>query len=91
MKQFSELGLAEPILRAVSGEGYTNPTPIQAEVIPALLGGQDLIGIAQTGTGKTAAYVLPLLNTILADKRRAAPKSCKALILVPTRELAKQV
>ena len=91
LKQFSELGLAEPILRAVSGEGYTHPTPIQAEVIPTLLGGQDLIGIAQTGTGKTAAYVLPLLNAILADKRRAAPKSCKALILVPTRELAKQV
>lgn len=91
MKQFSELGLAEPILRAVSGEGYTNPTPIQAEVIPTLLGGQDLIGIAQTGTGKTAAYVLPLLNSILANKGRADRKTCKALILVPTRELAKQV
>jgi ATP-dependent RNA helicase RhlE len=91
LKQFSELGLAEPILRAVSGEGYTNPTPIQAEVIPAMLDGRDLIGIAQTGTGKTAAFVLPLLNAVLADKRRAEPKTCKALILVPTRELAKQV
>jgi ATP-dependent RNA helicase RhlE len=91
LKQFSELGLAEPILRAVSGEGYTNPTPIQAEVIPAMLAGHDLIGIAQTGTGKTAAFVLPLLNAILADKRRADAKSCKAVILVPTRELAKQV
>ena len=91
LKQFSELGLAEPILRAVSGEGYTNPTPIQAEVIPAMLDGRDLIGIAQTGTGKTAAFVLPLLNAVLTDNRRADPKTCKALILVPTRELAKQV
>lgn len=91
MKQFSELGLAEPILRAVSGEGYTNPTPIQSEVIPAMLAGRDLIGIAQTGTGKTAAFVLPLLNAILTDKRRADAKSCKAIILVPTRELAQQV
>jgi ATP-dependent RNA helicase RhlE len=91
LKQFSELGLAEPILRAVSGEGYTNPTPIQAEVIPAMLDGRDLIGIAQTGTGKTAAFVLPLLNAVHTDNRRAAPKTCKALILVPTRELAKQV
>ena len=91
LKQFSDLGLAEPILRAVSGEGYTNPTPIQAEVVPAMLAGHDLIGIAQTGTGKTAAFVLPLLNAVLADKRRADPKTCKALILVPTRELAKQV
>ena len=91
MKQFSELGLAEPILRAVSGEGYINPTPIQAEVIPAMLDGRDLIGIAQTGTGKTAAFVLPLLNAVHTDNRRAEPKTCKALILVPTRELAKQV
>ncbi len=91
LKQFSELGLAEPILRAVSGEGYTNPTPIQAEVIPTMLDGRDLIGIAQTGTGKTAAFVLPLLNAILTNKRRADAKSCKALILVPTRELATQV
>ncbi|MEX0956264.1 MAG: DEAD/DEAH box helicase [Rhizobiaceae bacterium] len=91
MKQFSELGLAEPILRAVSGEGYTTPTPIQAEVIPAMLDGRDLIGIAQTGTGKTAAFVLPLLNAVHTDNRRAEPKTCKALILVPTRELAKQV
>ncbi|MBO6716336.1 MAG: DEAD/DEAH box helicase [Rhizobiaceae bacterium] len=91
LKQFSELGLAEPILRAVSGEGYTNPTPIQAEVVPAMLAGHDIVGIAQTGTGKTAAFVLPLLNAVLTDKRRADPKTCKALILVPTRELAKQV
>lgn len=91
MKHFNELGLAEPILRAVSGEGYTQPTPIQAQVIPLMLSGSDIVGIAQTGTGKTAAFVLPLLNRIQAQSQRPANKTCSALILAPTRELASQI
>ncbi|HOV04301.1 MAG TPA: DEAD/DEAH box helicase, partial [Kaistiaceae bacterium] len=90
MKQFSDLGLAETLLRAVSAEGYTHPTPIQAEVIPAMLAGNDILGIAQTGTGKTAAFVLPLLNR-LAACTRPQPRGCGALILAPTRELAAQI
>ncbi|MEP1441486.1 MAG: DEAD/DEAH box helicase [Hyphomicrobiales bacterium] len=91
MITFNELGLAEPILRAVSDEGYDKPTPIQAKAIPALLKGQDIIGIAQTGTGKTASFVLPLLHDIVEQKRKRAPKMCSALILSPTRELASQI
>lgn len=91
MKQFSELGLAEPILRAVLAEGYTIPTPIQSDVIPAMLAGRDIVGIAQTGTGKTAAFVLPLLHRIAAQTKRPEPKCAGALILAPTRELAAQI
>ena len=91
MKQFTDLGLAEPILRAVSAEGYSAPTPIQAELIPAMLAKRDCLGIAQTGTGKTAAFVLPLLHAIGEDRTRPWPKTCRALILVPTRELAQQI
>lgn len=93
MKQFSDLGLAEPILRAIAAEGYTQPTPIQAQVIPAMAAGRDIVGIAQTGTGKTASFVLPLLNRLAqtSGKARPAPRHCHALILVPTRELAAQV
>ena len=91
MTQFSDLGLAEPILRALTDEGYDSPTPIQAEAVPALLAGRDVLGIAQTGTGKTAAFVLPILNSILADDKRPAPKTCRALILSPTRELSAQI
>lgn len=89
--KFSDLGLPEAILRAVSSEGYTNPTPIQAQVIPAMIKGRDIIGIAQTGTGKTASFVLPLLQKIHAANRKPAPKSCTTLILAPTRELAAQI
>ncbi len=95
MKSFADLGLAESIVRAVAAEGYTHPTPIQAGVIPAMIAGQDVLGIAQTGTGKTAAFVLPLLHKLGADNpNRMAPrmpKSCRALILAPTRELAGQI
>lgn len=91
MKQFSDLGLAECLLRAVSAEGYTNPTPIQAEVIPAMLAERDVLGIAQTGTGKTASFVLPLLDKISRGQSIPLHKSCSTLILVPTRELAGQV
>jgi ATP-dependent RNA helicase RhlE len=87
---FSELGLAETLLRALEREGYTTPTPIQAQAIPHLLEGRDLLGIAQTGTGKTAAFALPILQR-LAEGRRAPPKHCRALILAPTRELAAQI
>ncbi len=88
---FTDLGLAEVILRAVAEEGYTTPTPIQQNVIPAVMDGHDVLGIAQTGTGKTAAFVLPLLNALLKNNERPAERTCKALILAPTRELANQI
>lgn len=92
MKQFSALGLAEPLLRALAAEGYTTPTPIQARAIPPLLAGDDVLGIAQTGTGKTAAFVLPLLHRLAGGRqRRPAARGCGALILTPTRELANQI
>lgn len=91
MKKFDDLGLSAPIQKAVAAEGYTNPTPIQEKAIPTLLSGKDLIGIAQTGTGKTASFVLPLLNQIAEARHKRAPKSCRALILSPTRELAAQI
>lgn len=91
MTTFNDLGLAEPILKAVSAEGYTNPTPIQKQAIPVLMQGQDIIGIAQTGTGKTASFVLPLLHNITRQKRRPKSRMCSALILSPTRELASQI
>jgi ATP-dependent RNA helicase RhlE len=88
---FSELGLAEPILRALKAEGYENPTPIQAQAIPALLANKDLLGIAQTGTGKTAAFSLPILNALAANRQPVVPKSPRVLVLAPTRELAVQI
>lgn len=91
MIQFSDLGLATPLLQALATEGYTTPTPIQAQSIPHLLAGRDLLGIAQTGTGKTAAFALPILHRLAADRRRAAPGTCRALVLAPTRELASQI
>ncbi|KAF0210244.1 MAG: DEAD/DEAH box [Methylocystaceae bacterium] len=88
---FSDLGLNEILLRALEREGYTTPTPVQSQAIPALLQGRDLLGVAQTGTGKTAAFALPILHRLLADKRRPAPNTARALILAPTRELAAQI
>jgi len=85
---FSELGLDEAVLRAVEEKGYTRPTPIQAEAIPQLLEGKDLVGGSQTGTGKTAALCLPLLTRLKAHDDKVWPR---ALILEPTRELANQV
>ncbi len=91
---FSSLGLAEEIVRAVTECGYTTPTPIQAQAIPAVLAGGDLLGGAQTGTGKTAGFTLPILHR-LSDKSVKGPSSgrprVRALILTPTRELAAQV
>lgn len=91
MNKFNELGLAESLLRAVADEGYTTPTPIQAEVIPAMLAGNDVLGIAQTGTGKTASFVLPALHQLAKSDGKTAPKNCRVLIMTPTRELAAQI
>jgi ATP-dependent RNA helicase RhlE len=88
---FSELGLDQRLLKALDAEGYTTPTPIQAQAIPALLTGRDLVGIAQTGTGKTAAFALPILQRLAANPRPAPRKGCRALVLSPTRELATQI
>jgi ATP-dependent RNA helicase RhlE len=88
---FAELGLAEPLLRALNAAEYVNPTPIQAQSIPVLLEGRDLLGLAETGTGKTAAFVLPLLHKLAAEGVRPLPGSPRALILAPTRELAIQI
>jgi ATP-dependent RNA helicase RhlE len=91
LTKFSELGLAAPILKALENEGYDTPTAIQAQAIPAALAGRDVLGIAQTGTGKTAAFALPILHRLAADRRPALRKGCRALILSPTRELATQI
>lgn len=88
---FADLGLAEPLLRALDAAGYTVPTPIQARTIPALLQGRDVLGIAQTGTGKTAAFALPILQHLSAFRERPQPKHPRALVLAPTRELAVQI
>jgi ATP-dependent RNA helicase RhlE len=88
---FEGLGLASPILKALTTEGYTTPTPIQMQAIPHVMQGRDVQGIAQTGTGKTAAFALPILHRLLADKRPAKPRSCRVLVLSPTRELASQI
>ncbi len=91
LTQFTDLGLAEPLLRSIKDEGYTDPTPIQAAVIPKVLEGRDLMGIAQTGTGKTAAFVLPVLSRIKELEITPKRAGCTALILAPTRELAAQI
>ena len=88
---FADLGLAEPLLRALEAAKYTVPTPIQARTIPALLQGRDVLGIAQTGTGKTAAFALPVLQHLSGFRERPQPKSPRALVLAPTRELAVQI
>jgi ATP-dependent RNA helicase RhlE len=88
---FADLGLAEPLLRALHAANYAHPTPIQARTIPLLLQGRDVLGIAQTGTGKTAAFALPVLQHLAAANERALPKSPRALVLAPTRELAVQI
>src|ERR1051325_554313 len=91
LNSFNEFGLAEPILRSLSEEGYVTPTPIQAQTIPLLLAKRDVIGIAQTGTGKTAAFALPILNRLAANPMRAERKTCRVLVLSPTRELSGQI
>ncbi len=88
---FTDLGLIPPLLRALRAAKYEHPTPIQAQAIPHLLEGRDIIGTAQTGTGKTAAFALPILQQLAADYRRPEPRSPRALVLAPTRELAAQI
>lgn len=89
--KFSELGLVEPLVRAVSDLGYIEPTPIQTQAIPPLLDGRDLLGCAQTGTGKTAAFALPILHRLVKYGRRAGQRQTRVLVLTPTRELAIQI
>ena len=88
---FGNLNIIDPLCRALAKEGYTAPTPIQTLAIPHLLNGKDLMGIAQTGTGKTAAFVLPILQKISEERRSAMPGVPRALIIAPTRELAAQI
>ncbi len=91
--QFSELSIIDPILKALAEEGYTTPTPIQEQAIPILLGRRDLLGCAQTGTGKTAAFAIPILQLLNEERSQSTggPRRIKALILTPTRELAIQI
>ncbi|HEX2836639.1 MAG TPA: DEAD/DEAH box helicase [Phycisphaerales bacterium] len=91
--KFSQLGLSEPIAQAVKAEGYDTPTPIQAQAIPHILAGKDLMGLAQTGTGKTAAFALPLIDILGRTPQlpRGTMRPIRALILTPTRELAAQI
>jgi ATP-dependent RNA helicase RhlE len=91
LTQFTDFGLAKPLLRALADEGYTEPTPIQAQAIPGVMEGRDLQGIAQTGTGKTAAFALPILHRLAAERKLPLRKGCRVLVLSPTRELASQI
>ena len=91
MSSFSDLGLSSPLLRGLEAEGYSTPTPIQVKAIPHVLAGRDLFGCAQTGTGKTAAFALPLIERMLAAPRPRNQRGCRVLVLAPTRELAGQI
>jgi ATP-dependent RNA helicase RhlE len=91
ISNFSELGLADPIQRALKARNHVTPTPIQARAIPQLLAGKDMLGIAQTGTGKTAAFALPILQQLSRHRTHKGPRNPRALILAPTRELAIQI
>jgi ATP-dependent RNA helicase RhlE len=91
LTSFQSFGLAEPIARALAEENYLIPTPIQAQTVPLALAGRDIIGIAQTGTGKTAAFALPILHRLFAGRTPPERKSCRVLVLSPTRELSSQI
>src|SRR5678816_4150495 len=88
---FSQLGLIAALERAVSAEGYEKPTPIQARAIPHVLAGRDLLGLAQTGTGKTAAFALPILQRLAHISPGRGHRHIRCLVLTPTRELAAQI
>jgi ATP-dependent RNA helicase RhlE len=88
---FQSLGLSQPVLQALASKNYSSPTPIQTQAIPTLLTGRDLLGIAQTGTGKTAAFMLPSIDRLAASRRVPRPQTCRMLVLAPTRELASQI
>ena len=91
MSSFVSLGLIEPLTRSLAAEGYNLPTPIQEQTIPLILTGKDVLGCAQTGTGKTAAFALPLMQRLMASKTARTPRGARVLVMVPTRELATQV
>jgi superfamily II DNA/RNA helicase len=91
LTSFQSFGLAEPIARALAEEHYLTPTPIQAQTVPLALDGRDIIGIAQTGTGKTAAFALPILQLLSAAPMAPERKTCRVLVLSPTRELSSQI
>jgi ATP-dependent RNA helicase RhlE len=91
LRSFAELDLVEPLRRAISTMGYETPTPIQAQAIPHLLNGKDLLGCAQTGTGKTAAFALPILNRLASAPHADSARGPRVLVLAPTRELAQQI
>src|SRR5512132_4399158 len=88
---FRALNLSPQIMQAVRDSGYTEPTPIQVAAIPLILAGNDVIGIAQTGTGKTAAFVLPILMKLVESRQKHHPRGPRALVLAPTRELVVQI
>lgn len=91
MTDFKSLGLSDELLRAIETNGYDQPTAIQRDAIPLVLQGEDLMGLAQTGTGKTAAFGLPLAELLMSRKEKAPAKGCRALVLAPTRELVNQI
>src|SRR5262245_56149653 len=91
LTSFQDFSLAEPITRALTQENYVTPTPIQRDAIPLVRAGRDLIGIAQTGTGKTAAFALPILDRLAANPKPLEKKTCRVLVLSPTRELSGQI
>src|SRR5687768_4090297 len=88
---FENLGLSQPIMQALALKEYAQATPIQIRAIPQLLQGRDLLGIAQTGTGKTAAFMLPSIDRLAKSNKRPQPRTCRMLVLAPTRELASQI
>jgi ATP-dependent RNA helicase RhlE len=91
LTSFNDFGLVEPITRALAEEKYVTPTPIQAQTVPLAMQGRDVIGIAQTGTGKTAAFALPIINHLHTKRLRPEKKACRVLVLSPTRELSGQI
>jgi ATP-dependent RNA helicase RhlE len=91
LTSFQDFGLADAILRALKDENYHTPTPIQAQTIPTAMSGRDVVGIAQTGTGKTAAFALPILHQLLQQRTKPQPKTTRVLVLSPTRELSGQI
>ena len=91
VKDFEDLNLVKPLLRVLKAENYQEPTPIQTQAIPIALNGKDILGIAQTGTGKTAAFGLPILQILSKIETRPITRSTRALVLAPTRELVIQI
>jgi ATP-dependent RNA helicase RhlE len=88
---FKDLNIIDPILKAIESQGYKNPSPIQEQAIPVLLVGKDVLGSAQTGTGKTAAFAIPIIQGLTANRDHNPKRVIKALIMAPTRELAEQI